>query len=51
MDEVAWQFTQGNDWALMDAEKMMRGLRQYVFIEKRYLDQLYRSYDSQQKKK
>ena len=41
IDEVIWQWEQGNDWALLDAEKMMEDLKEYVFIEKKYIDMLY----------
>ena len=41
VDEVIWQYGHGDNWVLLDAEKMMKELKQYVFIEQRYFKQLY----------
>ncbi|MFA4886655.1 MAG: hypothetical protein WC595_00420 [Candidatus Nanoarchaeia archaeon] len=41
VDEVVWQYQNGNDWAVLDAEKMMKELKEYVFIEEKYSKQLY----------
>jgi hypothetical protein len=41
IDEVIWQYRHGDSWALLDTEKMMTGLKSYVFIPKKYLDQIY----------
>ena len=42
VDEVIWQYEHGDSWILLDTEKMMKELKQYVFIEKKYFRQLYR---------
>ena len=36
VDEVLWQYRNGNDWAILDAEKMMKELKEYVFIPEKY---------------
>ena len=41
IDEVIWQYKHGDSWVLLDAEKMLRELKKYVFIEEKYLKQLY----------
>ena len=40
-DEVLWQYRHGDSWVLLDAEKMIKELKKYVFIEEKYLKQLY----------
>ncbi|QQG38599.1 MAG: hypothetical protein HYS32_03255 [Candidatus Woesearchaeota archaeon] len=42
IDEVLWQYEQGNEWIVLDTEKMLRELKKYVFVEQKYLDQLYK---------
>tara|TARA_Y100000310_G_C20681161_1_gene816023 strand:+ start:131 stop:703 length:573 start_codon:yes stop_codon:yes gene_type:complete len=44
IDEVVWQFNHGNDWALLDVEKMLLELKKYTFIEKKYFTQLYQAH-------
>ena len=39
--EVLWQYKHGDSWVLLDAEKMIRELKKYVFVEEKYLKQLY----------
>ena len=41
IDEVLWQYRNGDSWVLLDAEKMLRELKKYVFIEEKYLKQIY----------
>src|SRR3989338_5297027 len=41
LDEVLWQAEHGNSWALLDVEKMMKELQEYLFIPEKYLKQLY----------
>lgn len=41
IDEVIWQYKHGDSWVLLDAEKMIIELKKYVFIEQKYLKQLY----------
>lgn len=43
IEEVLWQDSQGDTWALMDIEKMLKELKEYVFIEEKYFKQLYDS--------
>jgi len=41
IDEALWQHQHGDSWAIIDVEKTIRELKKYIFIEKKYLDQLY----------
>ncbi len=41
LDEVFWQAEHGDSWVLLDVEKAMKELTQYVFIPEKYLKQLY----------
>lgn len=41
IDEVIWQYKHGDSWVILDAERVMKELKQYIFIEKKYFDQLY----------
>src|SRR3989338_9206941 len=41
VNEAVWQHEHGDSWALLDIEKMMRELKQYALIEKKYFDQIY----------
>ena len=41
IDEVIWQYRHGDSWVLLDTEKMIRELKKYVFVEEKYLKQLY----------
>lgn len=41
IDEVIWQYKHGDIWVLLDTEKMLIELKKYVFIEQKYLKQLY----------
>lgn len=43
IDEVIWQYKHGDSWVLLDTEKMLRELKKYVFIEQKYLKQIYRA--------
>ena len=42
IDETIWQHEHGDSWALLDIEKMMKELKEYVFVEEKYLKQLYK---------
>lgn len=41
LDEVRWQYQHGDGWVLLDVEKMMKELQEYVFIPEKYMEQLY----------
>lgn len=41
IDEVIWQYQHGDTWVLLDTEKMLKELQKYVFVEEKYLKQLY----------
>ncbi len=41
LDEVKWQYQHGDGWVLLDVEKMMKELQEYVFIPEKYMKQLY----------
>ncbi len=41
-NEVLWQADNGDSWILLDTEKMLQELKEYVFIEQKYFDRLYR---------
>src|SRR3989344_142468 len=40
IDEVIWQYKNGDNWVLVDTIKMLHELRKYVFVEQKYLKQL-----------
>ena len=41
IDEVLWQTEHGDPWVLFDAEKTLRELKKYTFMEEKYLKRLY----------
>lgn len=41
LDEVLWQAGHGDGWVLLDVEKMMKELKQYLFIEEKWFKKLY----------
>ena len=41
IDEAIWQHKHGDSLVLLDVEKMIKELKKYVFIEHKYLKQLY----------
>ncbi|MBI2581267.1 hypothetical protein HYV85_05695 [Candidatus Woesearchaeota archaeon] len=41
IDEAIWQHQHGDSWILVDVEKMMKDLKKYVFVEQKYMKQLY----------
>lgn len=41
IDEAVWQHRHGDSFVLIDVEKMMKELKKYVFIEQKYMKQLY----------
>lgn len=51
VDEATWQHKHGDSWALLDAEKTVIELKKYVFIEQKYLEQLYKAYGKSKSKK
>ncbi len=51
VDEAIWQHQHGDSWAILDAEKMVLELKKYVFLEKKYLEQLYKAHGSKGGKK
>ncbi len=44
IDEVIWQHKHEDSWVLLDTEKMIKELKQYTFVEQKYLKQLYEAY-------
>lgn len=42
LDETIWQSKNGNSWAILDVEKMLKELKSYVFVPEKYLKQLYK---------
>jgi len=40
IDEVIWQYNNGDGWILFDTEKTLRELKQYIYLENKYLKQL-----------
>ena len=44
IDEAIWQHQHGDSFVLFDVEKMLRELKKYVFVENKYLRQLYEAY-------
>jgi len=43
VDEAIWQHEHGDSWVLLDIEKMMQGLKEYMLIEEKYFNQLYKA--------
>ena len=41
LEEVRWQVEHGDGWILLDVEKMMQELKEYVFIQEKYFKELY----------
>ena len=41
IDETIWQHKHGDSWALLDIEKTLKELKKYIFIEQKYLRQIY----------
>ena len=41
IDETIWQHKHGDSWVIIDIEKMLQDLKEYVFIEEKYFKQLY----------
>jgi len=50
VDEAVWQHEHGDSWVLIDLEKTIRELRKYVFIEEKYLKQIYAAQDGKKKR-
>lgn len=40
IDEVIWQYNNGDDWILFDTEKTLKELKEYIYLENKYLKQL-----------
>ena len=51
VDEVLWQYQNGDNWVLLDTIKMLHELRKYVFVEQKYLKQLTEKLGKKVKKK
>jgi len=43
IDETIWQHRHGDSWAVLDIEKIIQELKKYIFIEEKYLGQLYKA--------
>jgi len=43
IDEIIWQDQHGDTWAILDTERVIKELQEYVFIEDKYLKQLYQT--------
>jgi len=43
IDEAVWQHINGDSWVLLDLEKTMNELKQYVFIREKYFNQIYKA--------
>ena len=43
VDEAIWQHQHGDSWVLLDLEEKMRQLKEYAFIDEKYLKQIYRA--------
>lgn len=43
VDEVKWQHENGDEWIIIDIEKMMQQLKDYTLIEEKYFNQLYKT--------
>jgi len=41
IEEVIWQYAKGDKWAIIDMERTMNELKEYIFIEKKYFNKLY----------
>ena len=41
IEEVSWQYEHGDGWVLLDVEKMMQELKEYVFIPEKWFKGLY----------
>ena len=43
INEVLWQHKNGDSWALLDMEKTLKALKEYVFIEEKFIRKLYKN--------
>lgn len=50
VDEAVWQHEHGDSWVLIDLEKTIQELRKYVFIEEKYLKQIYAAQGNRKRK-
>ncbi len=50
IEEVIWQYHNGDKWVLFDTERTLRELKKYTFIEKKYLDKIYEALEEKEKK-
>ncbi len=41
VDEAIWQHDHGDSWVLLDLEKTMKQLKEYIFIGEKYFKQIY----------
>ncbi len=51
IDEVVWQYDNGDEWIVLDVEKMLTELKNYVFIEEKFIKQLYEAVEKKNKEK
>jgi hypothetical protein len=42
IDEVIWQHDNGDTWVLYDVEEVLKELKEYIYLESKYLKQLYK---------
>ena len=49
IDEVIWQYQHGDSWVLLDTERTLQELKKYVFVEDKYLQQLYKALGTRKK--
>ncbi len=50
IDEIIWQYKHGDTWVLLDVERVIKELKQYTFIEQKYLKQIYNAYGKEKHK-
>jgi hypothetical protein len=41
IDETLWQGSHGDTWVVLDVEKMLKELQEYVFVEEKWVKKLY----------
>ncbi|MBI3032068.1 hypothetical protein HYY69_01225 [Candidatus Woesearchaeota archaeon] len=50
IDEAIWQYQHGDTWIIYDLEETIKELQKYVFVEQKYLKQLYDAVQEKNKK-
>lgn len=51
IDEAIWQYQHGDTWVIYDLEETIKELQKYVFVEQKYLKQLYDAVGEKDKKR